>query len=61
MTYREEGRASLVDFLRSLKSLKGGKGIDRPRLDARFAKFDPRVKGGEQSATEEFQLVRSAN
>ena len=61
MTYREEGRASLVDFLRSLKSLKGGNGIARPRRGARFAKFDPRVKGGDQSGSEEFQLIRSAN
>jgi hypothetical protein len=61
MTRRDEGRVSLVEFLRSLKSLKGSNGMPSARRGARFAKFDPRVKGGDESGSEEFQLVRSAN
>ncbi len=61
MKRREDGKASLVDFLRSLKSLKGNNGMARPPRGARFAQFSPRVKGGDELGSEEFQLIRSAN
>ena len=57
----DQNKASLVDFLRSIKfstPRPGGWGGDLP---AQFASFKQQVRTGRQFSNEESQLIRSAN
>lgn len=57
----DEGKVSLVEFLRSIKfthSRNSRSGGDCP---THFAAFDQRTRGGLQPSTEDAQLIRSAN
>ncbi len=61
MSQRDEGRASLVEFLRSLKNLRGRAGTGDSACARRFAKFNPRVKYRGQGDGDDYQPIRSAN
>ena len=60
MKRRDQGRASLVDFLRSLKFSRRSAQAGSSESPARFARLDQRIRT-ERSSIEDFQLVRSAN
>ncbi len=61
MKRRDEGKASLVEFLRSLKYSQGNTGMDQAECATHFAPFNPRVKIRGQYSAEDAQLIRSAN
>ncbi len=61
MKRRDEGRASLVDFLRSLKYSHGNGAVDRGECPTHFAQFKQRARTCSQFSTEDSHLIRSAN
>ena len=61
MTRRDEGRASLVDFLRSLKFSRGPKRADKNESETRFARLEQHILPRRAVSAEEFKWVRSAN
>ena len=61
MKTRDEGKASLVEFLRSLKYSRGNGGMGQVECATHFAQFNPQVKTGGQFTAEDAQLIRSAN
>lgn len=61
MTRRDEGRTTLVDFLRSLKFSRSSKASGNGDNTNRFARFKQRVRTNTTTSGEELQLVRSAN
>jgi hypothetical protein len=63
MTKRDEGKASLVEFLRSIKFARENKLRQSmtPACPTHFAHFNQRARGSDDSSVEDFQLIRSAN
>lgn len=62
MTKRDEGKASLVDFLRSIKFSHGHAGIDAElECPTHFANFKQRARSGNEGSQEDSELIRSAN
>jgi len=61
MKRRYQGKASLVDFLRSIKFSHAQATTSAGECNTHFAHFVPRVQRGQQGAIEESQLIRSAN
>ena len=61
MKTRDEGKASLVEFLRSLKYSHNNNDMGRNECATHFAQFNPRVKVRGQFSAEDAQLIRSAN
>ncbi len=61
MKRRDQGRASLVDFLQSLKFSRRSAKASGGESTARFARLDQRIRPERSSSIEDFQLVRSAN
>ena len=61
MEKRYQGKTSLVEFLRSIKFSHAQTSTVTGECNTHFAHFVPRVQRGQQGATEESQLIRSAN
>ena len=61
MKKRDEGKASLVEFLRSLKYSQGNNSMGQAECATHFAQFNPQVKIRGQFSAEDAQLIRSAN
>ena len=57
----DEGKVSLVDFLRSIKFARHNEPVSAGYGSMRFAHFYPRARGTAQATGEESHLVRSAN
>ena len=61
MKQRDKGKASLVEFLRSLKYTHNRGSQGRVEIASHFAQFQPRARTGRQFSSEDSQLIRSAN
>ena len=57
----DNGKVSLVEFLRSIQFATRGERKPARYGSARFAHFYPQVRRSTQASTEELHLVRSAN
>lgn len=57
----DEGKASLVDFLRSIKYTRHHASKRHDDFPAQFADFSAQARSGKTSNTEEAHLIRSAN
>ncbi len=57
----DEGKVSLVDFLRSIKFAHHDKAEQREEDHTHFADFSPHVRTQKKPNTEERNLVRSGN
>lgn len=61
MKRRDEGKTSLVEFLRSIKFTHDNTNSGGERSGPQFAGLNPRVRQRRKSSSEESQLIRSAN
>jgi len=61
MTRRDEGKVSLVEFLRSIKFTHQKDTADEEECPTHFAHFNQRAKTDRKESTEDTQVVRSAN
>ncbi|MFK8050780.1 MAG: hypothetical protein AB8B81_20310 [Halioglobus sp.] len=63
MNRRDEDKASLVDFLRSIKFARENRSAQSQSTECptHFAHFKPIAKGPADYNTEDQQLIRSAN
>ncbi|MEP1469753.1 MAG: hypothetical protein ABJK20_16155 [Halieaceae bacterium] len=61
MERRYQGKASLVDFLRSIKVSQARTATNVGECNTHFAHFVPRVQRDQHGTIEESQLIRSAN
>ncbi|MFT4825367.1 MAG: hypothetical protein ACI9DH_001812 [Halioglobus sp.] len=63
MNTRDESKASLVEFLRSIKFVqeKNAAQSENDHCPTHFAHFEPIAKGTVDSNIEDRQLIRSAN
>lgn len=61
MKRRDEGKASLVDFLRSIKFARDNRLQDHNEEVGHFADFHPQVGAPKHSSAEDSKPVRSAN
>ncbi len=63
MNRRDEGKASLVEFLRSIKFAQEKRAAQRKNNECptHFANLKPIAKGPADFNTEDQQLIRSAN
>ncbi len=61
MNKRKAEKASLVEFLRSIKFEHAESTDNKTEHTGRFAHFYPRVRTGAKPTAEDTQLVRSAN
>ena len=63
MKRRDEGKTSLVEFLRSIKFAHHQRALDDAHLECptHFANFRPSARGASESSLEDSQLIRSAN
>jgi len=61
MTRRDEGKVSLVDFLRSIKFAHQKDTVDEVECPTHFAHFNQRTKTGRKDSPEDTQVIRSAN
>ena len=57
----DEGKVSLVDFMRSIKFDQGASAAQSYEVPTRLAHFNPRARSAGQPAVEDTQLIRSAN
>ncbi|MDG1944002.1 MAG: hypothetical protein P8J17_07075 [Halioglobus sp.] len=57
----DEGKASLVDFLRSIKFTRDTRDKKSTHCDEHFAGFNPQTPPPNHSSAEDSKLVRSAN
>ena len=57
----DEGKTSLVDFLRSMRYGRHQTSKSHSEPSEHFAELNPRVRTGKKSSAEEKTLVRSAN
>ena len=57
----DEGKISLVEFLRSLKYADHGKANDHTEYPKHFAGFSPQAPAKTKSNAEESSLIRSVN
>lgn len=60
MTRRDDGKTSLVEFLRSIKFAHHEKTVEQHECPTHFAHFDQRARVAKESP-EDDQLIRSAN
>ena len=61
MKRRDEGKASLVEFLSSIKFARRGADGKKRQSRGRFARFDQRAPVTQPFAMEDSYLIRSAN
>lgn len=61
MKRRDEGKASLVEFLSSIKFARHGGQSKKRQSSNRFARFDQRAPVAQPFAMEDSYLIRSAN
>ena len=61
MKRRDEGKTSLVEFLRSIKFTHENMSQRATTSGKQFAGLKPRVRTGRKTSAEESQLIRSAN
>jgi hypothetical protein len=62
MKKRDEGKASLVDFLRSIKFTHNHTGVAADiECPTHFANFKQRARSGSEGSLEDSELIRSAN
>lgn len=61
MTRRDNGKASLVDFLRSIKFAHQKPSVVDTDCSTHFAHFDQHARVSTKEPTEENKYVRSAN
>ena len=61
MTRRDEGKASLVEFLRSIKFAHQKDTADEAESPTHFAHFNQRAKSDRKDSSEDTQVIRSAN
>lgn len=61
MKRRDEGKASLVEFLRSLKFSHSNQAVGGGQCPTHFAHLEQRVQIRHQYCSEDLQLIRSAN
>jgi hypothetical protein len=62
MKRRDEGKTSLVDFLRSIKFAHDHMGVDADiECPTHFANFKQRARSDNEVTKEDAQLIRSAN
>jgi hypothetical protein len=61
MKRMDEDKASLVDFLRSIKFARNNKSKHRDEEVGHFADFNPQAGAPKHSSAEDSKLVRSAN
>lgn len=61
MKVNEEQKASLVDFIRSIKFSHSHSAPAAEASNTHFARFQQRVRTRRQHSSEDSQLVRSAN
>lgn len=61
MQQRDAGKASLVEFLRSIKFSHAPTARNQRHCSTHFADFDQRARTRRQYSSEDAQLVRSAN
>lgn len=57
----DDGKVSLVEFLRSIKFAEHDENDFGIEPGVHFAQINSRIRGGNQFNTEESQLIRSAN
>ena len=61
MTKRDKGKASLVEFLRSIKFTHDQNTEAHSECPTHFADFDQRARTRRQFSSEDSQVIRSAN
>lgn len=61
MKRRDDGKVSLVEFLRSIKFRQQHATNETDECTKHFAGFNPRTRTAKNNNTEESQLIRSAN
>ena len=62
MTRRDEGKTSLVEFLRSIKFTHQSNTVVEEECPTHFAHFSQRARNnGGKDSVEDSQLIRSAN
>lgn len=61
MKRQYQGKASLVDVLRSIKVSHARAATNAGECHTHFAHFVPRIQRDQQGTIEESQLIRSAN
>ena len=61
MTRRDEGKASLVEFLRSIKFAHQKETVDEAECPTHFAHFNQRAQTDRKDSPEDTQIIRSAN
>ena len=57
----DDGKVSLVDFMRSIKFDHGSSAKHKYEVPTHLASFNPRARTSAQPAVEDTQLIRSAN
>ncbi len=57
----DDGKVSLVEFLRSIQFASQSRPVAQRQSSGRFAHFYPRARGAAHGNGEDFHLVRSAN
>lgn len=57
----DEGKVSLVDFLRSIKTRKRGERRNPVECETHFAKLNPRARSAQQDVADDSSSVPSAN
>lgn len=57
----DDGKVSLVEFLRSIKFAQHRQAKETAECPTHFADFTQRARGGSQRNSEDLQLIRSAN
>lgn len=61
MKKRDQGKTTLVDFMRSIKFAHEKQQTTETECATHFAHFNPRTRAGGPATAEEAELVRSAN
>ena len=61
MTRRDEGKVSLVEFLRSIKFDHRSDRVDVHECPTHFAHFDQHARNNGKKSQEDTQLIRSGN
>ena len=61
MKRRDEGKTSLVEFLRSIKFTHEGNANAETECVTHFAHFNPSARASTKQSAEDSQLIRSAN
>ncbi|MFT6285588.1 MAG: hypothetical protein ACJAYC_000861 [Halieaceae bacterium] len=61
MKRRDQGKTTLVEFMRSIKFAPDKQNPTETECATHFAHFNPSTRAGSPAASEEAKLVRSAN